>query len=326
MTPAAAAGSVDPNLVYGLYASAYRSHVLRVALELDVFTALAEGPTAPHDIAHAKGYDPHGVGALLDYLVGTNLVTTENGQYGLTETAARFLVRGRPTYAGEFILQHSSPEVWAAARDAIKGRRPAPPELRWEQDAWLDSYREDRPPEALAMWSAAGVDPGAAGSLRILDVACGCAIKSLALAQAHSRVHVTCVDAPEVLAVAVDLAGRMGVAERMTPQPGDVLDLQFDAAVFDAALVGQLTYYLTPDQNLALFERIAQLLKPGGVLVIDAIMTSEEPSLWASTVTLLALAGSDGRAYTAGEYTAWLTSAGFSEVHRTGDHWVIATR
>jgi len=123
---------------------------------------------------------------------------------------------------------------------------------------------------ALEMWGLADLEPGRTLRLRIVDLACGCAIKSLTLAHANPMVQINCVDSPEVLKVARDLARRLGILSQVMFVPGDILTIDLDEGQYDAALLGQITHYFTPEQNIALFKRVHESLVPTGVLVIDA--------------------------------------------------------
>lgn len=313
----------DPNLIYGLYsAGGFPSHVFRIALTLDVFSPLATGPLDAGAVADAIACDASGVRALLDYLTARELLARDGSRYALTETAQRFLVPGRASYAGEYILEHSSPAIWDGVLEALRGGTPRSPDLPWEQDAWLESYRPDRPAEARQMWQTAGIAPTA--GLRILDVASGCGIKSLVLAEDNAGVRITLVDVAPVLEVARDLAERLGVGDQVEYLAGDALSVVLPPASYDVALLGQITYYLDAKANTELFTRAARALVPGGSLVIDAVMLGEEPSIWASTVTLLARGTSGGMAYPFDDYRTWLEAAGFEDVRYLGEHWVAA--
>ena len=65
---------------------------------------------------------------------------------------------------------------------------------------------EIAPPETCLTPHTAGIDPEGDGPLVLLDVASGCGIKSMALAQSRPGVHVACIDRAVVLEVAMDLA------------------------------------------------------------------------------------------------------------------------
>jgi ubiquinone/menaquinone biosynthesis C-methylase UbiE len=178
------------------------------------------------------------------------------------------------------------------------------------------------------MWRAAGIEPGRRPGLRLLDLACGCAVKSLVLAQADPAVRVTCVDRAEVLEVARDLADRLHVTSQVTFRPGDLLKDDFGENWFNAILLGQISYYLTPAQNAGLFRRIQRTLAPGGKFVIDAIMASDSdaPTESASFVTALLWAISGGAAHTFDHYQSWLTDAGFSRVSQLSERWLVAVK
>ncbi len=316
--------TADPNVIYNLYGSGFPANVLRVALQLDIFTPLSGGPADAGTVASAAGAHPGGTRALLDYLVSVGLLDHDAANYELTEVAATFLVPGRAAYAGDFILQHSSPMVWDAVLERLQGRHPVRTDFAWEQDAWLESYRSDRPAASREMWTAAGVTAVDGRQLRVLDLGCGCAVKSLVLAADYSA-KVTAVDSPAVLAVARDLAHRWGVDEMIDLVPGDALTVDLATSAYDVALVGQLTYYLDPQTNTLLFRRIREALVPGGRLVVDAIMLADEPSRWASTVTLLSLGTADGSAHSFADYRSWLIAAGFRDIRHLTEHSLVAS-
>jgi SAM-dependent methyltransferase len=257
-------------------------------------------------------------------MVAVGLLVSAGGRYELTPTAATFLVRGRPAYAGEWVLAETDPRFWEAVLDSVRTGERAEGDFPWQQDAWLESYRSDRPEQALSMWRAAGIDPDSDGPLALLDLASGCGIKSMALAQSREGVHVTCIDSAQVLEVAADLAARMGVSGHVSLKEGDILHIDLGRSQYDVTLLGQVTDYFTPAQNTVLFGRVREALKPAGVLVIDVPMSSDQPELGTSLVGLLTWSISGGRAHSFGEYEAWLTEAGFASVELLGKTWIGA--
>jgi 2-polyprenyl-3-methyl-5-hydroxy-6-metoxy-1,4-benzoquinol methylase len=199
-------------------------------------------------------------------------------------------------------------------------------EEHFVQDAWLESYLPWRSSKSLEMWQAAGVDAGRPGGLRVLDVACGCAAKSLALARASLGVRVTCPDSAEVLEVARDLAERLGVQSQVVFRSANLLDTDLGEGQFDAALCGQITHYLTAEQNVGLFRRIYSALSPNGVLVIDCPMASDEPTETASLLTLMLWANSGGAAHSFETYRGWLSGSGFRQINQFSDRWIAAVK
>ena len=162
--------------------------------------------------------------------------------------------------------------------------------------------------------------------LRILDVACGCAIKNLALAQASLNVQVTCLDSADVLVVARNLAERMGVKSQVDFKPANLLDADLGENQFDAALAGQITHYFTVAQNTSLFQRNYSALSPNGICVIDCPMSMEKSTETTSFSPPVLWAKSGGVTHSFEMYRVWLNDSGFRQIKQIGERWVLATK
>jgi Dimerisation domain/Methyltransferase domain len=320
----------DPDLVYGLYTGVYKPQLVQIALKLDVFTPLARGPADTLTIAEACSCSPAGMQVLLDYLGSIGLVERQADKYALTPTASTFLVRNKPSYVGDLVLAETAAETVEGYLGAVRTGRPwnyaMPLTQAFAQDAWLESYSSSRPTKSLEMWRLAGFEPGRTSPLRIVDLACGCAIKSLTLAQADPMVHITCVDRPEVLVVARDLAQRLGVSTQAQFLPQDLHTLDLGQARYDAALLGQITFYFTPEQDAELFRRVCAALTLGGALVIDTFMVSDQSGDWDYLASFFGWALGGGRAYSFAEYRQWLETAGFDKVKQLSERWLSARK
>ena len=316
--------SPDPDFVYNLFTGVYKPQLVRVALTLDVFTPLASGPADAQVVAQACGCSPSGIQLLLDYLSDTGVLERHANNYALTPTASTFLVPHKQSYVGDLVLQRTSAETVEGYIGALRSGQPYYPIRPWAQEAWLQSYGSPQP--ALEMWRLAGFEPGQTSRLRIVDLACGCAIKSFTLAHANPMVQINCVDSPEVLEVARDLARRLGIFSQVTFVPGNILTIDLEEGQYDAALVGQITHYFTPEQDIALFKRVYKALVPTGVLVIDAPMILDTSDEWGSFGSFFIWATSNGKAHSFAEYSSWLEVAGFKVVRQFGMEWLSARK
>jgi SAM-dependent methyltransferase len=104
----------------------------------------------------------------------------------------------------------------------------------------------------------------------------------------------------------------------------NILTIDLEEGQYDAALLGQITHYFTPEQNIALFKRVHESLVPTGVLVIDAPMkldTSDERSSFGS---FFIWATSGGKTHSFAEYSDWLEVVGFKLVRQLGTEWLSA--
>jgi SAM-dependent methyltransferase len=316
--------SPDPDFVYSLFTGVYKPQLVRIALTLDVFTPLASGPTDAQAVAQACGCSPSGIQLLLDYLSAIGVLERHANKYALTPIAATFLVPQKQSYVGDLVLQRTSAETVEGYFGALRSGQPYYAIRPWAQEAWLQSYGSPQP--ALEMWRLADLEPGRTLRLRIVDLACGCAIKSLTLAHANPRVQINCVDSPEVLKVARDLARRLGILSQVMFMPGDILTIDLEEGQYDAALLGQITHYFTPEQNIALFKRVHESLVPTGVLVIDVPMILDTSDEGGSFGSFFIWATSGGKAHSFAEYSSWLEVAGFKAVRQLGREWLSARK
>ncbi|MBE9524662.1 MAG: class I SAM-dependent methyltransferase [Chloroflexi bacterium] len=308
--------SPNSDLVYDLYGGGFFGGFTRIALLLDVFTPLSAGPVSAERVALSCKSSVHGVRAILNYLSSTKVIAfhAETKTYQLTPSAAAFLVPAAKSYAGDWILANTDPVMWQKMLHTIQSGKAAGHTLPWAQDAWLESYSPSRIAYSRELWSTVGIEIEEHQSFHVLDLASGCGIKTMALAQSNHSVMVTCLDSENVLEVARDLGYRLGVESRITFLPADLLSDDFGSNKYEAALLGLITYILTPEQNKDVFQRAHQALKPGGKLVIDAIMASDEPTKWASRATLLMSTWNGGAAHSFADVRAWLEQVGFREV------------
>lgn len=316
----------DP--IYGLYGGVFFGQFTRLALLLDVFTPLTTGPRSAAEVTEKCNASPDGIQSLLDYLASMKILEYDPkaDSFSLTRTAATFLVRSEKTYAGDWVLANTNPVLWDKMLQTIKSGSSAGYDLPWAQDAWLESYSPSRLDYSLELWRTVGVEVDPNQPFHILDLASGCGIKTLAFAQANESVQVTCVDSESVLEVASDLADRLKISERTILLPGDIVTDDFGSENYHAALLGLITYILTPEQNISVFQSSYKALHHGGKLVINAIMATDQPEEWASRATLLMSTWNGGAAHSFDEYQAWLTEAGFSKVIQHNEQLLSAIK
>lgn len=318
----------DSGLIYDLYTGGFKPQLIRIALSVDVFSHLAAQAADAPTVAHLCRCDPLGMRYLLDYLTSIGLLTFQDGHYSLTATAATFLLPTRKSYVGDLILAFTGTDMWVSLLRTLHSGETAvlEPEKLHVQDAWLESYSPWRVSSNLEMWQAANIRPNAGFPLRILDLACGCAIKSLALAQQSPMVHVTCLDTSAVLEVARDLAERMNVLKQVQFWPADLSTANLGEARYQVCLLGQITHYLSEPQNRNLFQRIHAALWPSGTLVLDVPMSTGIPQESSSFVSLFLWASGGGAAHSFESYRQWLKEAGFQEVNPLGERWASAVK
>jgi SAM-dependent methyltransferase len=147
----------------------------------------------------------------------------------------------------------------------------------------------------------------------VLDLGAGSGVWSLAIAAAASRVRVTAVDRPAVLAqtrLAADAAGL--TAERFNPVAGDWRDVPLPSSAFEIAVVANVCRLEPPREVSRLLGRVHDALRPGGVaVVVDTMPDHREGDLGALLQDLhLALRTPAGGVHDRASYVTWLEEVG----------------
>ena len=306
-----------------------RSDILGAALQLQVWRKVAEGRQTAREISEHEGWSEAGVRRLLDVLCAMGFLGKDKSGYCLVPLAETYLIPGKPAYIGEFLLQNMAWEGHGKLADAIRTeRRPIERSLLNEREAefwvgWAARHgvvpqqtlqKADRLWEALKVASRSG--------LRILDVACGSAIMTLAFARRNSEARVWLQDWPEVLETATQVAKRVGVSEQIQTIPGDVTEVDLGVDRFDVAWLGHIAHYFGPSGARQLLSRVHEALLQGGVIVLeedfsdDARCKDEYPlleSMW------LFGTSEHGQVYTLNEMTRLLEGVGFAKVEHISD-------
>jgi SAM-dependent methyltransferase len=314
--------------IYDLYTGVYKPQVMRIALTLDIFSPMKAGPATADKIAHGCHCEKTGMLHLLDYLSSINVLLKHADNYSLSPEAATFLVRGEKSYAGDLIIDFINPAPWDSVMQSVQTGEPrnVDKEIHFAEDAWIESFRSNRIKSSRDMWATVNINPAESLRYQMLDVACGCAIKSLVLVKQSPGIFLTCLDTDLVLESARNLAARWGVLSQVRFTPDNLLTADIGIDVYDCCLLGQITHYLTRFQNKDLFMRIFNALREGGSLVLDVPMSSDRLDESSSFLSLLLWANSGGCTYEFEEYRCWLLEAGFTIVKQHSDRLLSAVR
>src|SRR5262245_32794802 len=93
----------SPQLFFDTVNAYQRSASLKAAIELDVFSLIAQGENTSRDLAAACGASERGARILCDYLVVLGFLLKEGSSYRLSADSAVFLDRNSPGYMGSSV-------------------------------------------------------------------------------------------------------------------------------------------------------------------------------------------------------------------------------
>src|ERR1700728_4925652 len=102
---------LSPGIVFDTLQAFQRSVVLRGAIDLDLFTAIADGNKSLSAIAaHIKASEK-GTRILCDYLTMLGFLVKQGDEYSLTPDSAAFLNRHSPAYLGTMARFLMNPKI-----------------------------------------------------------------------------------------------------------------------------------------------------------------------------------------------------------------------
>lgn len=322
----------DPQGLMQIYMAMMGSRALTAALQLDLFSHLAEGHETAADLAPAAGASERGTRMLLDGLCSLGLLGKEDGRYRLPPASRAFLVRSSPDYVGALMETDDLWDSWGELTTVVQSGRPVQAvENRERAEAFFPILIRSlhvlnrEPARLLAKVLGAGA---AHRGLRVLDIGAGSAVWSIAIAEADPEAHVTAQDFPGVLAHTRGFVERHGLAGRFDYLPGNLNDVSLGAEHFDLAILGNIVHSEGERSAQRLFSRLHAALRPGGRVAIIEFVPAEDrtgpPPAVLFALNML-VNTENGDTFTLSEYRAWLAEAGFAEVETADIGQELAT-
>ncbi len=292
------------------------SRVLLTALELDIFTAVADGASA-EAVTQKIEASPRSTEMLLNALVGLKLIEKRDGMFFNSAASARFFTEGsRDNARGGLLHTANLWHRWSTLTDAVRAGTCVAPRVR--DNKWANTFiaAMDRNAKERAGAVVKAIAPN--GIRRVLDLGGGSGAYSIALARALPGLKAEILDTTEVVPLTNDYIRKAGLADRISTRVGDMLTDPLGDG-YDLVLVMAICHMFSPDENRTLFERAFNALAPKGQIVVqDFILEPDKTAPRAAALFALnMLVGTtSGSTYSEPEYANWLRDTGFTNVHR----------
>ncbi|MGH7824366.1 MAG: methyltransferase [Candidatus Binatia bacterium] len=302
------------------------SQILDASLEYDFFTLIHKGFQTAEEIAREAGTDPRATRIVLDSLLALALIEKRDGRYNLPPISDTFLVRGKPSYIGDF--RYVALALWdgmAHLKESLKTGRPL---SRMDTGAELQVWEKliigiipIAEPAARALCDICGVGTKRRG-LRVLDIAGGSSIFGMTILSRDPSAQVTQLDWPNVNAVAKKLNKERGLEGKIRFIDGEHHSAAVEQNHYDLVLASNFCRFESPKGNQELFAKAFSALKSGGRFVVNDFVPNEERTgptfaLRFSVYTLTHTPA--GECWTLTQYSNWLKAAGFSSITTHGD-------
>ncbi|HYY57108.1 MAG TPA: class I SAM-dependent methyltransferase [Pyrinomonadaceae bacterium] len=311
----------SPVLFFETISAYQRSAALKAAIELSVFTAIAQGAHTAQAIAEECGASERGIRILCDYMVIIGFLTKQEQRYGLTPDSAMFLDKHSPAYVGgatEFLmspmLMRGFDDIAAAVR---KGGTVSSEEgtTAPEHPVWVKFARAMAPLAAMTARPLAELLEREVGrKQKVLDIAAGHGMFGIALARLNTDAQIVAQDWSNVLEVARENAQKAGVEDRYKTIAGSAFEVDFGSG-YDIVLLTNFLHHFDKATCEKLLRKVHDALADGGSAVTLEFIPNEDrvspPPSAAFSMTMLGSTPS-GDAYTFAELEKMFRNAGYA--------------
>jgi hypothetical protein len=298
--------------------------ILAAAADLDLFEKLAPASRSASEVAAAADCDLRAITILLDALVAVGVIVKKEEQYSISPELAPFLCQAFPQSVIAMIRhQANCLRNWSRLPWTVRSGKPEcpGPSIRGE-DADKASFIEAMHvvSRGIADELVQEIHPGNVCCVLDLGGASGSWTTAWLKAEPQSRGII--FDLPHVIPMARERFAASPFANRVELCAGDYNTDNLPKGA-DLAWVSAIIHQNSPDQNRALYRRIAEALEPHGWIYIRDIVM--EPSRTAPVagalfaVNMLS-ATEEGNSYCLTEIQEDLQSAGFMDVEFVRSH------
>jgi precorrin-6B methylase 2 len=297
--------------------------IIGAAIQHKLFDTLAASPLSVDQLAQRTNTHPRAVRNIANALTAFGLLAKDaQDRYTLSPESDTFLVSTKPSFQGG-IFKHIDTQLipkWLHINEILKtGKPPASVNQEDSGGEFFQNFVEDIFPMSYPAATALGKSLNLAQSkspVRVLDLAAGSGVWGIALAQQSPSVRVTAVDWPAVIPVTQRIATRFNVADRFTYIEGDLNTVDFGRD-HTLATLGHILHSEGPQKSKSLIQKTYNALAPGGQIAIAEFLSNDTrtgpPNAAIFAVNML-VNTDDGDTFTLPEISAWLKSAGFTEI------------
>ena len=312
-----------PDEILRLGMGFWASKTLLSAVELGVFTTLAQSPADLATLRGKLGLHERSARDFLDALVALKVLHRQEGVYRNTPEADLFLDKAKPSYVGGLLEMANSRlyGFWGSLTEALRTGE-LQNEAKHGSDFFGTLYAE---PERLRgfLKAMSGISAGAARAIAtkfpwadyktFMDVGAAQGMVPVTLARLHPHLTGIGFDFPQVRPVFEAFVAQDGLSDRVRFHEGNFFDDDLPQA--DVMIMGHILHDWDLSQKKMLVRKAYDALPNGGALIVyEAIIDDERREnafgLLMSLNMLIETTG--GFDFTGADCQEWMRDAGFS--------------
>ena len=296
------------------------ARTIMVATKLGFFEAVADQPATAEQVAHQCDTSAEATRKMLNTLVHLGYLTSSPPRYALTALARRWVLRGSAqSVYDKMLFQFTEWEMVAGYEDYVRTGAPFRMHETFDASQWTAYQRGMRAVASTGVWEVARRTPVPPRAKDMLDIGGAHGYYSVALCRRHAGLRSVILDLPEAIDEAQHILAKERMGGRVMHQPGNVLTHDLGEAQWDVIFIASLMHHFDEATNRSLMQRIAQALRPGGVVVVQEFMRNHRLRRGDHLGALLDLffaATSESGTWSVGEIKAWQAAAGLAP-HKT---------
>jgi hypothetical protein len=316
--------SLSPEKILQLGSAFWASKTFLSAIELGLFTQLAEGPLEARDLEKRLGLHARASRDFLDTLVSLGMLQREGTRYSNTSETAQFLDKNKPSYVGGMLEMMNARlyGFWGALTEALKTGKPQN-ESKTGGDLFGAIYGT---PERLKGFLKAmtGVSIGSAMAIAqkfpwkeyktFVDVGGAQGAVPVQVALAHPHLTGGSWDLAQTGPIFEEYVRSFGLEKRLRFQPGNFFKEPLPKA--DVLIMGHVLHDWDLPTKKMLVKKAYDALAPGGAFVVYEALIDDDRrqntfGLLMSLNMLIETPG--GFDYTGADCKGWMREAGFRE-------------
>ena len=313
-----------PDAILQLGLAFWGSKALLSAVELGLFTTLADGPLTGETLTAKLGLQPRGTTDWLDALVSLGMLRRTGGHYANSPATDLFLDRAKPTYLGGMLEMAGARlyPFWGSLTEGLRTGRPQN-EAKTGGDFFAALY-QDHGRLRQFLHAMTGLSMGAAAAIAekfpwdryhtVIDIGAaeGCVPAQLALRYPHLTGGG--FDLPAAGPAFDDYVAACGLTGRLQFYPGDFFTDPLPCA--DVLVLGHILHDWSLEEKLTLLRKAYDALPDGGALIVyDSIIDDDRRAntfgmLMSVNMLIETQAGFD---YTFADCRSWMADTGFRD-------------
>lgn len=303
----------------------WASKVLLSAVEMGLFTELANRPENLEAVRARLGLHPRAARDFLDALVALGLLERKGGIYSNTPATDAFLDKRKPSYVGG-ILEMANQRLYGHWAHLTEGLRTGHPqnEVRTGEQPLFEALYADPARLKVFLKAMTGISRGAALGIAakfpwkeyktFVDVGTAQGDTAAQIALAHGHLHGTGFDLAEVGPIFEEYVEGLGLNGRLKFAPGNFFEDLLPEA--DVLLMGHILHDWDLETKRMLIAKAYEALPKGGAYIVyESIIDDDRRKnafgLLMSLNMLIETYG--GFDYTGADCEGWMRDAGFRE-------------